>query len=303
MIVLVVFLTTTFFYSQSIITKKFTTDDGLMANDVRTLFLDSNGLLWIGSRAGLATMQHGKILPNQDALEYRFTNIATIKEDNYNRIWIGSYGQGILIRDKAGVKTLTKDNGLISNRVRILFSYKDFVYVGTDDGISIINSKTLQIKNIKPAYLKNELFTIVAFFVDNNEVYASSLNHGIYKIKNDSVSLENDVKRIISTHYDIEKKQLLVGLINKFIVVDKVTSKINHFEIPGIRDYVRVKDKIYFVKTDLLGGNGAVYCWDGKEVENVTQKLGISDNELYTITYDKQNNFLYLGTKLEGVIK
>ncbi len=301
MIILVVFFTTTFFYSQSIVTKKFTTDDGLMANDIRALFLDSNGLLWIGSRAGLTTMQHGKIVANQDALEHRFTNIVTIKEDNYNRIWIGSYGQGILIKDNSVVKTITKDNGLISNRIRFLFSYKDNVYAGTDDGISIINIKTFEIKNIKPDYLKNDLLAISSFYMDNDEVYATSLNHGIFKIKNNTAVLVNDTKRVISIFNDPENKNLLIGLAVDFLIEDKGVSKTNHFEISGVRDYAKVNDKVYFVSTDLLGGNGAIYSWDGSAIENVTHKFGINDTELYTITYDKQNNFLYVGTKLEGV--
>lgn len=293
------FLITTLLYSQSIVTKKFTTDNGLMANDVRTLFLDSNGILWIGSRAGLTTMQHGKITPNQESIVNRFTNIATIKEDGFQRIWIGSYGQGILIRGKEGTTVLTKQNGLISDRVRTLLSYKDFIYAGTDDGISVINIKTFDIKSIKPNYLKDELFAISSFYIEKDEIYATSLNHGIFKITGNSVSLVKDTKRVISIFNDT--KQLLIGLAAELLIENKEKATTTHFPITGVRDYAQTREQVYFVSADLLGGSGAIYSWNGNEIEEVTKKFGITETELYTIVYDGQNNFLYIGTKQDGI--
>lgn len=78
-------------YAQNTVTKRYTTEDGLIANDVRVLLLDTQGILWIGSRAGLSVRQQGDINIDEEALQHRFTNVTALAEDNQQGIWVGSY--------------------------------------------------------------------------------------------------------------------------------------------------------------------------------------------------------------------
>jgi ligand-binding sensor domain-containing protein len=55
-------------------------------------------------------------------------------------LWIGTNGAGIVILDKNGsTKQITKDDGLISNSIYTLLAYRDRIWVGTRQGLSIIS--------------------------------------------------------------------------------------------------------------------------------------------------------------------
>jgi ligand-binding sensor domain-containing protein len=76
----------------------FTTQDGLLANDVNALFEDQEGNLWVGTNGGglhrfrekrLRTYTVREGLPGND--------VVCLLEDRRGRVWIGSYGQGVCV--------------------------------------------------------------------------------------------------------------------------------------------------------------------------------------------------------------
>ncbi|MEQ9309643.1 MAG: two-component regulator propeller domain-containing protein [Balneolaceae bacterium] len=70
-------------------------EDGLISNEVNTIYLDNNGMILIGTEDGLSTLTprfftslslDGKEVYNQEAV--------TINQDKAGRIWLGTYGKG-----------------------------------------------------------------------------------------------------------------------------------------------------------------------------------------------------------------
>lgn len=67
--------------SQHIDTQTLTANDGLISNDIKTMLVDQNGQLWIGSRAGLSYMHGTDFVPSGVANQYKFNNIYDMIED------------------------------------------------------------------------------------------------------------------------------------------------------------------------------------------------------------------------------
>ncbi|MDM1391570.1 histidine kinase [Myroides marinus] len=289
-------------FGQGVVTKQYTIENGLMANDVRALCVDSKGVLWIGSRSGLAQKIQGVVKPNEDAARYRYTNITDIIEDDQKTIWVGSYGQGILYRAKGEVRVISTQQGLISNRIRRLFDHEGAIYVATSDGVSIISKKDLSVKNPTFKSSKNNPFEVSDFFEYKGEVYVATINDGIFKIVGDKLEFIEKVGRVFAA---INLDGLVFygcqdGLIIKDIATNKV---VKHYNIPAVKDIKRANNQLYVVSGSVDENNGHIYRWDGVSLNNITEYLGTKKTDYYSISYDERNDFLYLGTKSEGVFQ
>ncbi len=130
---------------------------------------------------------------------------------------MGQYGllvmeEGISKFDGKKYTVFTKKNGLPADKTRKVFPFKDNVYVGTEQGVSIINIETNKV--ISPKVPKtNEDFICIDFFTYKDEVYFITVFEGLFKI-NTSQSIPKIVKVIdIKNNYSVQlvDKTLYIG--------------------------------------------------------------------------------------------
>lgn len=287
-------------FGQGVVTKQYTIENGLMANDARALCVDSKGVLWIGSRSGLAQKIQGVVKPSEDAARYRYTNITDIIEDEEQSIWVGSYGQGILYRAKGEVRVISTQQGLISNRIRRLFDHNGAIYVATSDGVSIISKKDNKITNPTFTASKNNPFEVSDFFEYNGDVYVATINDGVFKIVGNKLVFVEKVGRVFAA---INLDGLVFyGCQDGLIIKDLKTNRlVRKYDMPAIKDIKRANNQLYIVSGGVDESNGHIYRWDGVALDNITEYLGTKASDYYSISYDEKNDFLYLGTKSEGV--
>ncbi len=286
--------------AQGIVTKQFTIDNGLIANDVRTLWVDSKGVLWIGSRSGLAQKVQGIVKPNEDAASYRYTNISDIIEDEEGNMWIGSYGQGILFRGESETKIINHQQGLLSDRIRKLFSHDKFIYVATSEGISVICRKDFTVRNPKFKRSIEHPFEVSDFFEFEGDIFVTTINDGVFKIEGDKLTKVDDQRRIFAVHQ--KDGIVFYGCQGGLYVKDlRKKKQIAYIEIPSIRDIQEINNQIYFVSANVYESGGGLFRWDGDSLQEITKLFGIDATDLYSISFDKKNDFLYLGTKSQGL--
>ncbi len=95
--VLFFFLLISFFgTAQHVDTKVISVNEGLFSNNIQKIFIDSKGVLWIGSRAGLFKRKMNTFEIETVATKYKFNNVFDIYEDKNQNMWIAGYGQGVL---------------------------------------------------------------------------------------------------------------------------------------------------------------------------------------------------------------
>jgi len=289
-------------YAQTTVTKYYTTEDGLIANDVRALLLDSKGILWIGSRAGLSVRQQGKITTDEVALEHRFTNITAIVEDQQQGIWIGSYGQGILYKGPKHTRLFNEKQGLNATRINALFVTATHLYIGSSEGIARINLQSLV---VEASPTKNTLETpspVSSFYQIGTTIFATTINHGVFKVEGNQLIPVSEAKEIMASYYNPKWETLFLGLkFNLEILQSSANQRKVAHRIKGVRFFQAVEDKVYWVGADIFNEGGGIYAWDGKQIEKLNQQYGILDEELYSLAYDAKRKFLYVGSKKQGL--
>src|SRR5690554_3321358 len=84
------------FRPQSVDTEVLTAAQGLISNKVQATYVDVQGNLWLGSRAGLSVKEGAGFEPVSQAVKYKFNDIYDILEDAEQGKWIAGYGKGLL---------------------------------------------------------------------------------------------------------------------------------------------------------------------------------------------------------------
>ncbi|MVX34991.1 histidine kinase [Myroides sp. LoEW2-1] len=284
------------------ITKRLSVSDGLLANDIRTLCLDSNGVLWIGSRSGLTQIIQGNITANAAATEFRYTNVTDIIEDSNKSIWVSSYGQGVLYQNEGTKRLFTTQDGLISDRIRKFFIHRDQLYVGTVEGLSIININDFSIRS--PQYVKNRdhNFEVSGFFAVEDKVYATTINDGTYLIDDTSLIKVNDIERVLSVYQYGD--YVFYGCQFGLVVENIKTRELNyHADLPSVRLIKEINGQVVFVSSGMFENKGGIYKWEKDKSVDVTQEFNVTSTDLYSLAYDKVNDFLYVGSESEGLYK
>lgn len=164
----------------------------------KCMLIDRQGLIWLGTNSGIKSYdgyrfntfrtdaQSPNILPNNQIL--------SMTEDNNNCLWIGTRNGLVCMDKKLGSFTTYHLKGDNQREIYTLFTSKDGnVWIGTDEGITIVNSATrsfhqLSGKNVtmvEPNGKRHPLGSInVKAFVEDKDgsIYIGTWNDGYYRL-------------------------------------------------------------------------------------------------------------------------
>jgi ligand-binding sensor domain-containing protein/signal transduction histidine kinase/DNA-binding response OmpR family regulator len=200
--------------------RSFHTSDGLAGNLVRAIFEDHEGHLWIGTNNGLTKMinQNGRF----QFETYRHTEgepgnlsadfITTIAEDGQHRLWIGTQNAGVNLYDPAtnSFTAITHaPSGLVNNYIRKILLVKGRIWVGTQEGLSIIDPSTRAVTSYqhdaanKKSLSQNSIHSLFedgngsvwvgTYFGGVNVTYSSTTSFRTYQNNEKESSLSNNV--------------------------------------------------------------------------------------------------------------
>lgn len=166
-----------------------TDKNGLPSNDVRRIFRDSNGNLWLATRSSGAVKYSTElpieILDRQNGLSSNY--ILAIEEDTHGRIYFGTHSGGLSILEKDGTLNTyhfpTTDDGFIIFNIH--FDSSGNTWLATNNGLYLFKNKRLREINIHKNTHGNTYFDC---FNDNQGNLWLTANTGVIRIASEEVT-------------------------------------------------------------------------------------------------------------------
>ncbi len=305
---LVLFLCSHQLSAQYVLTKQYTYENGLPANEILSVYKDSRKILWVGTRFGVFVkdMDNFKMMKRFEKVQYN--NVWTIIEDSQHNIWFGSYGQGILKFTGQRFEQINTAKGLVSDRVRNLFYLDDFIYVAAQGGVSIIDTKSKKIYN--PSFEKNNniVFEAVSFFEYQNKVYVATIDHGVYEVHRDKLKLVNPFNRInYSFFYNNDLYLSSSKGLNVIPINDFLNQKLNFktYDFPVFRNH-NISDKrhsLLLAGYETGAGNGMVAELKNNKITDQTENFKITSDYPYRVFSSKTDDLIYVGSADKGLFE
>ena len=110
--------------------------DGLPGNWVTAVQPTGNGDIWIGTTRGLVIFRDGNLVSQPTHSWLDAANIGAILDDEKQRLWFATSGDGLVVRNGESLRRYQRKNGLVSDTVARLHLDRDgALWIGTLEGI------------------------------------------------------------------------------------------------------------------------------------------------------------------------
>ncbi len=273
--------------------KQFPTGNTNDLSPYNNLYVSTNNVLWIGSDNGVYAYNGStyKRYLKKDGLTD--DAIWKIYEDTEHNMWLGSGISGLSKYGGEKLITNTKKTGLIANSVSALCKADNEIYVGTLEGLSIVNGNYTknynsdiwksnpQIYAIKKQH--NKLLVGTTFglqFFENNKFSSIEYkgSNASWNVIND-VLINNDNKIVLATEAGI-------AIVNNNTIVP----------LEGIDKKMRLCRSLYQDAKGVywIGTDDGLYSFDGKNTIHYTNKDGCTTKPIQHVT--GSGNSIYLAT-------
>ena len=240
-------------------------DQGLLASRLKSVIVDKNNNIWIGSNGAGVCKYDGETFLNYTINNGLCNNtILTIFEDSKGNIWFGTEGGGVCWFDGKNFNALTSDNGLGDNTVlAITEDNKGNIWIGTNGGGAYCYDGKSLTPYTENEGLSNNMVRCIKQDKKGN-IWFGTTGSGACKFNGKSFE------------YYTER----IGLNSS--IIHAIAEDEN-----GI---------LYFGTED-----GGVNVFDGKTFKYITQKRGLTSNCVVSLLTDK--NTLWIGTYDKGLCK
>lgn len=126
-------------YEREYSKKLFGADTGFLGNTAKSICSSGDGFLWIGSYTGLYKY-NGKVI---DAVDFSedIQSVNTVFSDSQDRLWIGTNGDGIYLKEGLEIRALKSDSGTDYSINWFAEKNKYQIYVATNLGLFCLELK------------------------------------------------------------------------------------------------------------------------------------------------------------------
>ena len=298
-------------------------EDGLSQTSVFSVFQDSRGYLWFGTRDGLNKYdtKNFTVYRNDanDSTSIDNNQVYTIYEDEENRLFIGTReGVNEYIYEKNHFKQISYvERGVAeSERVTSIVGHKNDLWIA-HDFLICIDKNTNQIKHIfddKNSPLAYN--SIKTLYKDDENTLWIGTNIGLYKIidleKPEIIKCELTTKYQIHSIAKLNDGNLILGTrqngLVKYSVGDTSVSFFKNGKGENVLSNFYIRSVYYDETTNLIWAG----AFDGLYIYNLTSlnlthyqhspddANTLSNNSIYSIIKDRKGSF-WIGTYHGGV--
>lgn len=279
-----------------------TTENGLPSNNLRQVYQDNRGYIWLSSFNGLIRFDgHSFDIYTSDNLPNLKSNaFKAISEDYSGQLYFGTQASGLFNFDGISFKQSSIESSFSKSITSIFSDSKDRVWVGAQDqGLFLLENDTSQ-------YLR----------FDSDLLNESTINC-ITELKSGNIWFATNEQGVIS--YDNTSfKEITTGLIN--------TEQINCISEFNDIQYIGTNNGVYFLEDNqwrILKGTKGYYVnymkfdgfghlWIATEiglirilpsgtVEYLKEEDGLPSRQISSLVIDNEDN-VWLATKRSGLV-
>ena len=290
--------------------RHFTTLDGLPNNAIRSLYLDSRGMLWIGTENGLSKMENNTFQNFDETDGLAFNSCWAIAEDPLGQMWFGSYGGGISMFDGQSFHAFDSEDGLINDFIRNIFYFEGRIWIGTLDGISAIDIHTHEILSIEGSILSSPQAYVSGFFTHEGILYYTTHGEGVYSVvpadgRSFSTTKVNGHKEILYSEQIADTVLLSDRGSVQPMAADDLVKGMAAEKSSGqstIWDYEHDRQgSLYAAAWGIFSKDGGVYQLEGNRMVDRSTAFGVDSKVIMALAYDRQRNVLYAGSNDQGL--
>ena len=277
----------------------FSTSNGLLCGEANDIAMTQDGILWIGTYAGLYRY-NGKEFKQMNDFE-SVRNVNCLYVDDQGRLWIGSNdgGLSIMINEQI-VNVIDKDSGLPSNAVKSIVKSADgYYYIGTTTGMMVLTLNT----GLQRIGILSEVENAESSVVDKDGNVAVITETGIlFLLREGRVILSS---RLTGVRDDFksctfeEDGSILVGTTGNTIyhyrIDGNALTELDHFTCSGlttIKTLRRMDNGELFVCAD----DGIAHIDTNGTYEKIT--TGDFNNSIDNMLADYQGNLWFTSSRL-----
>jgi len=246
----------------------------LTNNIIRTILVDKQKRLWVGSQNGLNLISLQNFNPNKYAIKHFFfdatalsgDDILTLFQDSQNKIWVGTKAKGLHYFDgkKFNRINLKIGNTVITSIHSILEDDDKNLWISTNQGIIKYSTtrKTVVIYDQKDGLASNEFNDNAALKLDANKFYFGSPSGATY-FDAAKISLNQYAPQVLITDLKIKNETVHANdsteILEKSIGYTKTITldydKANFSIDFAIPNYIRSKNNQYSYRLTGLENN------------------------------------------------
>lgn len=278
----------------------FTSEEGLVNDGVRTIFVDKGNHIWFGTKTGVSKFDNKRFKTFSVEQGLINNNIKFISEDSEGNIWFGTDGKGVLKLAGEAFTTFTTKEGLSSDFVMSTAEDADrILWFGTyGEGVISFDRNTLKYNylNEENGLANNTVWSVVVDR-ENKKWFGTSNGLSVYdgkKIKNYTTDHNLLSNKITALYADrdgsiwIGNKDGLSRLYNETFTNYSAAEGLSGGNIRSI-----FKDK---TGKFWLGGYSGLFLFEKNKFKLFRFDETNPDNTVYCINQDEKGS-VWVGTK------
>ena len=295
-------------YGQNITFNHLTTDDGLSQFSVNSLYVDENGILWIGTREGLNRYNGDDI----QTYKLQKNNPNSLFCNTVSRI-TGNHNGKIYLLCTEGVAEFNlatqKFTTLIQGNINSIY-YNDGLFIGKKNEIYRYNEET---GNFDLYYqLPDRNLEIVCIHINKDVLWLGTTTNGVYCLNIDKKELTHPIQKgNITSFYQDSESELWIGSWEEGLFRVKADGTIENLKYNAKDPHSLSSNFVRACCEDNLG-NIWIGTFNGlnrynkitglfqNHTANDTQADGLTHSSIWCIVKDNQGT-LWLGTYFGGV--
>lgn len=256
---------------------------------LQKIYNDRSGLLWITNENGILRMNKDifSSYSTQEGLSDIKTN--SIIQDREGSIWLAT-GKGVEKFSESKFTIFGTPEGLKENAVNAVLSSDEEIWIGTNNGVSILNTKTKEIQFIEDERISQ--FRTRHIIKDSADVFwIAAYSSGLYGYKNGKVVYSFTQKdglagNKVRTILELKDGRLLVGTTTGLSEISKDRKKLSSYSIKEGMGFEYVMCLFEDSKgTIWIGsdGSGVQTLKDGVFGTVINKKTGLSGDVIFRI--------------------